>query len=179
MDHSASLVGDLPFGRFHHRLALSFSIVVFWIIWRHSTASRNCSATRQLLLFTTDLIRSFRAQHTGTKGEDKTFWRFAEWVRRFLDLHFFILSVAFVPFLLTDHSASLVEIADQLGDPTFGRFHHRLALSFNIVVFWIIGQHCTTSVNFLVIRQLLIFIVDLICSFRAQHTGTKGEDKTF
>ncbi|KAG5595227.1 hypothetical protein H5410_036459 [Solanum commersonii] len=34
----------------------------------------------------------------------------------------------------TDHSASLVEIADQLGDPPFGRFHRHLDLSFNIVV---------------------------------------------
>ncbi|KAG5619702.1 hypothetical protein H5410_004920 [Solanum commersonii] len=42
---------------------------------------------------------------------------------------------------LSDHSASLVEIADQLSDPPFGRFHHCLALSFSIVVFWIIGQY--------------------------------------
>ncbi|KAG5590739.1 hypothetical protein H5410_041253, partial [Solanum commersonii] len=38
-----------------------------------------------------------------------------------------------------DHSASLVKIVDQLGDSPFGRFHCRLALSFSIVVFWIIG----------------------------------------
>uniref|UniRef100_M1DHX0 Uncharacterized protein n=1 Tax=Solanum tuberosum TaxID=4113 RepID=M1DHX0_SOLTU len=93
-DHSASFVeiadqlGNPPFGRFHRCLALSFIIVVFWIIGRHSTASRNCSATRRLILFTADVILSFRAQHT---GEDKTFWRFAEWVRRFSDIHFFIL----------------------------------------------------------------------------------------
>uniref|UniRef100_M1DAJ9 Uncharacterized protein n=1 Tax=Solanum tuberosum TaxID=4113 RepID=M1DAJ9_SOLTU len=86
-DHSASLVeiidqlSDPPFGRFHRCLALSFGIVVFWIIGRHSIASRNCSATRRLLLFTADLILSFRAQHTGTKGEDKTFSRLAERVR--------------------------------------------------------------------------------------------------
>ncbi|KAG5576519.1 hypothetical protein H5410_056653 [Solanum commersonii] len=55
----------------------------------------------QLFLFITDLILSFRVQHTGRKGEDKTFWRLAEWVRRFLDLHFFVLSAAFVPFLLS------------------------------------------------------------------------------
>ncbi|KAG5586967.1 hypothetical protein H5410_047401 [Solanum commersonii] len=84
-DHSASLVeivdqlGDLPFGRFHRRLALSYNIVVFWIIRRNSTASRNCSVTRRLLFSTVDLILSFKAQHTGTKGEDKTFWRLAEW----------------------------------------------------------------------------------------------------
>ncbi|KAG5631206.1 hypothetical protein H5410_002923 [Solanum commersonii] len=85
-DHSASLVkisnqlGNPPFGRFHRNLALSFIIIVFWIIGRHSTTSQNCSVTRRLLLFTADLILSFKAQHTGTKGEDKKFWRLAEWV---------------------------------------------------------------------------------------------------
>ncbi|KAG5584870.1 hypothetical protein H5410_045304, partial [Solanum commersonii] len=43
-----------------------------------STASRNCSVTRRLLLFTADLILSFTAQHSGTKCKDKTFWRLAE-----------------------------------------------------------------------------------------------------
>ncbi|WMV08824.1 hypothetical protein MTR67_002209, partial [Solanum verrucosum] len=106
-DHSVKLVGivdqlsDQLFGLVHHRLALFFSIVVVWIIGRHSTASRNCSVIRRLFVFTADLIRSFRAQHTGTKGEDKTFWRLVEWVRRFSDLHFFVLSTAFVPFLLS------------------------------------------------------------------------------
>ncbi|KAG5630360.1 hypothetical protein H5410_002077 [Solanum commersonii] len=96
-DHSAPLVeivdqlDDPPFGRFYHRLALSFSIVVFWIIGRHSTTSRNCSNICRLLLFTADLILSFRAQHSRTKGEDKTFWRLAEWVRRFSDLNLFVL----------------------------------------------------------------------------------------
>ncbi|KAG5631228.1 hypothetical protein H5410_002945 [Solanum commersonii] len=41
---------------------------------RHSTASQNCSATQRLLLFTTNLILSFKTQHTRTKGKDKTFW---------------------------------------------------------------------------------------------------------
>ncbi|WMV30270.1 hypothetical protein MTR67_023655 [Solanum verrucosum] len=106
-DHSAKLVGiadqlgDPPFGLVHRRLALDFSIIVFWIIVRHSTTSRNCSVICRLLLFTADLVRSFRAQHIGTKGEDKTFWRLAEWVRRFSDLQFFVLSAAFVPFLLS------------------------------------------------------------------------------
>ncbi|KAG5572239.1 hypothetical protein H5410_062005 [Solanum commersonii] len=85
----------------HHRLALAFSIVMFWIIGRHSTTSRNYLVIPQLLLFTFDLIRSFRAQHTGTKGEDKTFWHLAEWVRRFSDLHLFVLLAAFVPFFLS------------------------------------------------------------------------------
>uniref|UniRef100_M1D9I8 Uncharacterized protein n=1 Tax=Solanum tuberosum TaxID=4113 RepID=M1D9I8_SOLTU len=46
-DHSATLVGIadqlgvLPFGVVHRRLASAFSNVVFWIIGRHSTASRN------------------------------------------------------------------------------------------------------------------------------------------
>ncbi|KAG5614338.1 hypothetical protein H5410_014162 [Solanum commersonii] len=38
------------------------------------------------------------AQHTGIKGEDKTFWRLAEWVWRFSNLHFFDLLATFVPF---------------------------------------------------------------------------------
>ncbi|WMV13697.1 hypothetical protein MTR67_007082, partial [Solanum verrucosum] len=42
----ADQLGDPPFGRFHHRLALSFSIIVFWILGRYSTALRNCSVTR-------------------------------------------------------------------------------------------------------------------------------------
>ncbi|WMV18790.1 hypothetical protein MTR67_012175, partial [Solanum verrucosum] len=106
-DYSVSLVeiadqlGDPPFGRFHCHLALSFSIVVFWIIGQHSTTLRNYSATRRLLLFTANFILSFKAQLIGKKCEDKIFWRFAEWVRRFSDLHFFVLSAAFVPFFLT------------------------------------------------------------------------------
>ncbi|KAG5599447.1 hypothetical protein H5410_030817 [Solanum commersonii] len=104
LDHSTSLVeindqlNNLPFGRFNHRLSLSFSIIMFWIIGRHCIASWNCSAICQLLLFIANLILSFRAQHTGTKGEDKAFWQLIEWVRRLSDLHFFVISVAFVPF---------------------------------------------------------------------------------
>uniref|UniRef100_M1DZC1 Uncharacterized protein n=1 Tax=Solanum tuberosum TaxID=4113 RepID=M1DZC1_SOLTU len=103
-DHSAPLVeiadqlGDPSFCRFHRRLALSFSIIVFWIIGRHSITSWNCLATYRLLLFTVDFILYIRAQHTETKGEDKTFWRLTKWVQRFSDLHFFVLSAAFVPF---------------------------------------------------------------------------------
>ncbi|KAG5595137.1 hypothetical protein H5410_036369 [Solanum commersonii] len=52
----ADQIADLPFCRFHRRLALSFNIIMFWIIRRHSTASQKCSATRRLLLFTADLI---------------------------------------------------------------------------------------------------------------------------
>ncbi|KAG5586105.1 hypothetical protein H5410_046539, partial [Solanum commersonii] len=80
MDHLTSLVeitdqlSDSPFCRFHRCLALSFNIVMFGSLG--------------------DI-----AQHTGTKGEDKIFWQLTEWVRRFSDLHFFILSAAFVPFL--------------------------------------------------------------------------------
>ncbi|KAG5610010.1 hypothetical protein H5410_021291 [Solanum commersonii] len=39
-----------------------------------------------------------------------------------------------------DHLTLLVEIADQLGDPPFDRFHRRLALSFSIVVFRLLGD---------------------------------------
>ncbi|KAG5631058.1 hypothetical protein H5410_002775 [Solanum commersonii] len=38
------------------------------------------------------------AQHIGTKGEVKTFWRLVEWVRQLSGLHFVILSAAFVTF---------------------------------------------------------------------------------
>ncbi|KAG5599708.1 hypothetical protein H5410_031078 [Solanum commersonii] len=68
-----------------------------WIIGRHSKDLWNYWAIRRLLLFTTDLILSFRAQLTGTKGEDGTCWRHAEWVRRFSGLHFFDVSATFVP----------------------------------------------------------------------------------
>uniref|UniRef100_M1DCZ8 Uncharacterized protein n=1 Tax=Solanum tuberosum TaxID=4113 RepID=M1DCZ8_SOLTU len=74
-DHSASFVGitdqlgDSPFGVVHSRLIPAFSIVVLWVIERHGTALRNTSVMRRLLPFSTDLILSFRAQHTGTKGE--------------------------------------------------------------------------------------------------------------
>uniref|UniRef100_M1DZH4 Uncharacterized protein n=1 Tax=Solanum tuberosum TaxID=4113 RepID=M1DZH4_SOLTU len=51
-----------------------------------------------------------------------------------------------------DHSASLVGIANQLGDSPFGVVHRRLAPSFSIVVLWFIG---------------------------VQHTGTKGDVRPF
>uniref|UniRef100_M1DIU4 Uncharacterized protein n=1 Tax=Solanum tuberosum TaxID=4113 RepID=M1DIU4_SOLTU len=78
-DRSASLVGiadqfsDSPFGVVHCCLAPAFSIVVIWVIGRHGTASRNCSVMRRLLLFSADLILSFRAQHTRIKGEVRPF----------------------------------------------------------------------------------------------------------
>ncbi|KAG5610920.1 hypothetical protein H5410_022201 [Solanum commersonii] len=50
--------------------------------------------------------------------------------------------------LTTDHSVSLVGIADQLGDSPFGVVHCRLAPSFSIVVLWVIGRHGTASQNF-------------------------------
>uniref|UniRef100_M1DBY8 Uncharacterized protein n=1 Tax=Solanum tuberosum TaxID=4113 RepID=M1DBY8_SOLTU len=43
-----------------------------------------------------------------------------------------------------DHSASLVEITDQLGDSPFGVVHRRLASSFSIFVLWVIGRHGAT-----------------------------------
>ncbi|WMV25968.1 hypothetical protein MTR67_019353, partial [Solanum verrucosum] len=65
----ANQLSGLPFGVVHNRLAPSFSIVVLWVIGRHGIASWNCSVICRLLPFSTDLILSFRAQHTGTKGE--------------------------------------------------------------------------------------------------------------
>uniref|UniRef100_M1DJ70 Gag-pol polyprotein n=1 Tax=Solanum tuberosum TaxID=4113 RepID=M1DJ70_SOLTU len=78
-----------------------------------------------------------------------------------------------------DHSASLVEIADLLGDSPFGVVHRRLAPAFTIVVLWVIGRHGTALQNFVVIHRLLPFSADLIVSFRAQHTGTKGKVRPF
>ncbi|WMV55072.1 hypothetical protein MTR67_048457, partial [Solanum verrucosum] len=63
----ADQLGDSPFGIVHCRLSLSLIIVVFWIIKRHGSTSQSCSATYRLLLFTTDLIRSFKAQHSRIK----------------------------------------------------------------------------------------------------------------
>uniref|UniRef100_M1DFZ2 Uncharacterized protein n=1 Tax=Solanum tuberosum TaxID=4113 RepID=M1DFZ2_SOLTU len=100
-----------------------------------------------------------------------------EWVVRGIQfLDFFeemVISAA------ADHSASFVEIADQLGDSPFGIVHRRLIPSFIIVVLWIIGRHGTASRNFSVMRLLLPFSADLILSFRDQHTGTKGEIRPF
>ncbi|KAG5599268.1 hypothetical protein H5410_030638 [Solanum commersonii] len=44
-----------------------------------------------------------------------------------------------------NHSALLVEIADQLGNSPFGVVHRRLAPIFSIVILWVIGQHGTAS----------------------------------
>ncbi|WMV29600.1 hypothetical protein MTR67_022985, partial [Solanum verrucosum] len=54
--------------------------------------------------------------------------------------------------VVKEHSVKLVGIANQLGDLPFGLVHRRLALAFNIVVFWIIGRHSITSWNCSVIR---------------------------
>uniref|UniRef100_M1DI36 Uncharacterized protein n=2 Tax=Solanum TaxID=4107 RepID=M1DI36_SOLTU len=81
--------------------------------------------------------------------------------------------------IVADHLASLVGIIDQLGDSPFGVVHRRIAPAFNIVVLWVIGRHGTTSRNFSSMRRLLPVFADLILSFRAQHTGTKGEVRPF
>ncbi|KAG5620391.1 hypothetical protein H5410_005609 [Solanum commersonii] len=81
--------------------------------------------------------------------------------------------------LRRSHLTQLVGIIDTLGDPPFSLLHRLSALAFNIFASWIIGRYNTASRNFSVTRRLLHFTVDLIFSFRAQHTGTKGEDKTF
>uniref|UniRef100_M1DXT3 Uncharacterized protein n=1 Tax=Solanum tuberosum TaxID=4113 RepID=M1DXT3_SOLTU len=78
-DHSALLVriadqlGDSPFGVVHCRLAPAFNIVVLWVSGRHGTTSRNFSAMQRLLPFSSDLILSFKAQHTGKEGEVRPF----------------------------------------------------------------------------------------------------------
>uniref|UniRef100_M1DFA9 Uncharacterized protein n=1 Tax=Solanum tuberosum TaxID=4113 RepID=M1DFA9_SOLTU len=53
---------------FHRHLMLAFSIFMFWTIGQYSTASRNYSAKRRLLLSSPFVSSSFRASHTGTKG---------------------------------------------------------------------------------------------------------------
>ncbi|KAG5580965.1 hypothetical protein H5410_051592 [Solanum commersonii] len=53
-----------------------------------------------------------------------------------------------------DHSAQLVEIADTLGNPPFGRLHRLPAFVFCLFTFWVVRQHGTAS---------------------AQHTRPKGD----
>ncbi|KAG5631052.1 hypothetical protein H5410_002769 [Solanum commersonii] len=81
--------------------------------------------------------------------------------------------------LTMDHSVSLVEITDQLGDSPFGIAHRHLAAAFIIVIFWVIGWHGTASQNFSSIHQLFPISTDLIFSFRAQPIGTKDEVRPF
>ncbi|WMV18207.1 hypothetical protein MTR67_011596, partial [Solanum verrucosum] len=78
-----------------------------------------------------------------------------------------------------DHSATLVEITDQLSDSPLDVVHRRLAPSFSIVVLWVIGRHSTVSRNISAMHRLLPFSADLNLSFKAQHTGTKGEVRPF
>ncbi|KAG5571596.1 hypothetical protein H5410_061362 [Solanum commersonii] len=47
----------------------------------------------------------------------------------------------------SDHSVSLVRIADQLGDSPFSVVHHRLVPTFSIVVLWAIRWYGTASRN--------------------------------
>ncbi|KAG5590361.1 hypothetical protein H5410_040875 [Solanum commersonii] len=66
-----------------------FSAILFHFA---NTASRNCSATRRLLLFIADLIFSFRARHTRTLGKFKAFRRLTKCIRRSSSLLFFVFS---------------------------------------------------------------------------------------
>ncbi|KAG5599015.1 hypothetical protein H5410_030385 [Solanum commersonii] len=68
-------------------------------------------------------------------------------------------------------------IADALGDLSFGLLHRLSTFAFSISAFWIIGRYSTASQNYSVTRRLLLFIAELIFSFRAQYTGTLGEVK--
>ncbi|KAG5580573.1 hypothetical protein H5410_051200 [Solanum commersonii] len=54
--------------------------------------------------------------------------------------------------LSTNHSASLVEITDQLGDSPFGVVHRCLAPAFSIVILWVIERHGTALQNCSVMR---------------------------
>uniref|UniRef100_M1E1A2 Uncharacterized protein n=1 Tax=Solanum tuberosum TaxID=4113 RepID=M1E1A2_SOLTU len=70
------------------------------LCWEPGLAKREADHSASFVEFADQLGNPpfGRAQHTGTKGEDKTFWRFTEWVRQFSDLHLFVLSAAFVLF---------------------------------------------------------------------------------
>lgn len=76
-------------------------------------------------------------------------------------------------------SMQLVWIACQLGDPSFGIFHCRLAFAFNIFAFCNIGRYSTSSQNCLETRRLLLFIDDLILLFKVHRARTLGEDDAF
>uniref|UniRef100_M1DBU0 Uncharacterized protein n=1 Tax=Solanum tuberosum TaxID=4113 RepID=M1DBU0_SOLTU len=81
--------------------------------------------------------------------------------------------------VVVDRSASLVGIADKLGDSPFGVVHRRLAPALSIIVLWFIGRHGTASRNCSVMCRLTPVSADLILFFRAQHTGKKGEVRPF
>ncbi|WMV46377.1 hypothetical protein MTR67_039762 [Solanum verrucosum] len=93
----ADTLGDPPFGRFHRLLALAFSIFTLRVVGRYSTASRNYSATCQLLHFIANLFFPFKVQHTGTKGDLQADRQLANLARQFSGLHFFILFSCLVP----------------------------------------------------------------------------------
>ncbi|KAG5613711.1 hypothetical protein H5410_013535, partial [Solanum commersonii] len=80
--------------------------------------------------------------------------------------------------LRRSHLVQLVEITDTLGNPPFSLLHRLSVVAFSIFASWIFGQHITASRNCSVTRRLLLFTVDLILSFKALHTRTKGKDKT-
>ncbi|KAG5630364.1 hypothetical protein H5410_002081 [Solanum commersonii] len=73
----ADPLGDPPFGLVHCLSALAFSKFKFCNFGRYSTALRNYSPTRRLLLSIADLIFSFRAWYIGTLGETKAIRQFA------------------------------------------------------------------------------------------------------
>uniref|UniRef100_M1DHU8 Uncharacterized protein n=1 Tax=Solanum tuberosum TaxID=4113 RepID=M1DHU8_SOLTU len=68
-DHRSTRRSNLWSGSLH--FCIAFSKFKFCNVWRWSTASRNHSVTRRLLLYLSDSIFSFRAWHTGTLGETK------------------------------------------------------------------------------------------------------------
>uniref|UniRef100_M1DR99 Uncharacterized protein n=1 Tax=Solanum tuberosum TaxID=4113 RepID=M1DR99_SOLTU len=74
-----------------------------------------------------------------------------------------------------DNSAQLVGIADSLGDPPFGLVHRLSTLAFNKFKFCNVGRWSTALRNRSATRRLLIYLADLIFSFRAWHTGILSE----
>ncbi|WMV49809.1 hypothetical protein MTR67_043194, partial [Solanum verrucosum] len=75
----------------------------------------------------------------------------------------------------TDHSATLVRIADQLGDSPFALVLLHLAPSFGIVMLWVIGRYSTASRNFSVMRRLLSCFADLILSYKLSTLEQKAK----
>ncbi|KAG5605717.1 hypothetical protein H5410_027209 [Solanum commersonii] len=73
------------------------------------------------------------------------------------------------------HLAELVEITNPLDDSPFGLVHHLSALAFSKFKLYNFGRYSTASRNYFVTHQLLLYLADLIFSFRAWHTGTLGE----
>ncbi|KAG5599569.1 hypothetical protein H5410_030939, partial [Solanum commersonii] len=104
-DHSVTLVeiadqlDDSPLDVVHRCLAPSFSIVMLWVIGRHSTGSRNISAMRRLLPFFCRLDPFLQGSVHWNKRRSETLQRLAMWTRRSSGLYFLCFFLPFCSFL--------------------------------------------------------------------------------